>query len=205
MNIFKRFQICCSFSQLNSLSKARLFSGLPWGFWKTTDVMRFISRDTLLLPPSRVSVFQRFTSFFCLILTLVITSVFLNADPVASFRLNWAGSASGTCYSCNTWICSYFNYCLSFLTTAPHIFNVSAPRACPSKNIETFRVSLQNEMLPLILRDAVRICGGRPSAVSFRHRSEMVWALRCEALSCWQQNQSRVVVKGWTGSATALR
>lgn len=85
MNIFKRFQICC-FSQLNSLSEARLFSGSPRGFWKTTDVMHFISRDTLLLPPSRVSVFQRFTSFFCLVLTLVITSV--NADPVASLRLN---------------------------------------------------------------------------------------------------------------------
>lgn len=212
MNIFKRFQICC-FSQLNSLSKARLFSGLPWGFWKTTDVMRFIGRDTLLLPPSRVSVFQRFTSSFCLILALVITSVSLNADPVASLRLNWAGSASGTCYRCNTWICSYFNYCLSFLTTAPHIFNVSAPRACPGENIETFRASLQNEVLPLMLRDAVidnhtvalLYCGGRPSAVNFRHRSEMVWALRCEALSCWQQNQSRVIVQGWTGWATALR
>lgn len=50
--------------------------------------MRFIGRDTLLLPPSRVSVFQRFTSFFCPILALVITSVSLNADPVASLRLN---------------------------------------------------------------------------------------------------------------------
>lgn len=182
-------------------------------FWKTTDVMRFIGRDTLLLPPSRVSVFQRFTSFFCPILALVITSVSLNADPVASLRLNWAGSASGTCYSCNTRICSYFNYCLSFLTTAPHIFNVSAPRACPGENIETFRASLQNEVLPLILRDAVidnhtvalLYCGGRPSAVNFRHRSEMVWALGCEALSCWQQNRSRVIVQGWTGWATALR
>lgn len=210
MNIFKRFQICC-FSQLNSLSKARLFldclevleDDWCYAFYRQRHIV--IAAEPcvsvsevyiLLLPHPRFGDYQRFPERWPCCITL-----------------NWAGSASGTCYSCNTRICSYFNYCLSFLTTAPHIFNVSAPRACPGENIETFRASLQNEVLPLILRDAVidnhtvalLYCGGRPSAVNFRHRSEMVWALGCEALSCWQQNRSRVIVQGWTGWATALR
>ncbi len=55
-------------------------------------------------------------------------------------------------------------------------------------------------------------CGGHLSKVNSlscsRNQSEMIWALRHGALSCWKylsEDGYTVVIKGWTWSATILR
>lgn len=84
MNIFKRFHIYCYFAELITSGTGVWFLLSPSAFWKTSDVVFFISSYTLLLsvsaPPSFVSALQEFINFLLFVIISLSTFVALIRD-----------------------------------------------------------------------------------------------------------------------------
>ena len=101
MNIFKRFHICCYFAELITSGTGVWFLLSPSAFWKTSDVVFFISSYTLLLsvsaPPSFVSALQEFINFLLFVIISLSTFMAIIRDLQLCLQMNNTDQISHYC------------------------------------------------------------------------------------------------------------